>query len=178
MAQVVLEHLTKVFKGPAGEVVRAVDGACLVVQDQERLVLVGPSGCGKTTTLRLIAGLEQPTAGAVFLNGQSVNHLPPKDRDVAMVFQNLALYPHLSVYDNLAFGLKLRHVPRAEIAQRVQDAAQTLDLTTCLDRKPAELSGGQRQRVALGRALVRRPQVFLLGTADKESSADKDHLPA
>ena len=162
MAQVGLEHLTKVFPGPGNQTVRAVDNACLVIQDKELLVLVGPSGCGKTTTLRLIAGLEQPTAGAVSLNGQSVNHLPPKDRDVAMVFQNHALYPHMSVYDNLAFGLKLRHFPKAEIAQRVRDAAQTLDLTACLDRKPAALSGGQRQRVALGRALVRQPQVFLL----------------
>ena len=161
MAQVGLEHLTKLFAGPGGQTVRAVDNASLVIEDKELLVLVGPSGCGKTTTLRLIAGLDQPTAGTVSLDGQSVNHLPPKDRDVAMVFQNYALYPHLSVYDNLAFGLKLRHVPRAEIARRVKDAAQTLDLTGCLDRKPAALSGGQRQRVAVGRALVRRPQVFL-----------------
>jgi multiple sugar transport system ATP-binding protein len=162
MAQVGLEHLTKLFPGPGDQTVRAVDDACLVIRDQELLVLVGPSGCGKTTTLRLIAGLEQPTAGTITFNGQSVNHLPPKDRDVAMVFQHYALYPHMSVYDNLAFGLKLRHVPRAEIARRVQDAAQTLALGDCLDRKPAALSGGQRQRVALGRALVRRPEVFLL----------------
>jgi multiple sugar transport system ATP-binding protein len=162
MAQVGLEHLTKVFKGPGGERIRAVDDACLVVEDKELLALVGPSGCGKTTTLRLIAGLEEPTAGAIAINGQVVNDLPPKDRDVAMVFQHFALYPHLSVYDNMAFGLKLRHLPRAEIAQRVKDTAQILDLTACLERKPAALSGGQRQRVALGRALVRRPGVFLL----------------
>ena len=162
MAQVGLEHLTKLFPGPGGQTIRAVDDACLVIQDKELVVLVGPSGCGKTTTLRLIAGLEEPTTGTVTLNGQSVNHLPPKDRDIAMVFQNHALYPHMSAYDNLAFGLKLRHVPRSEIARRVQEAAQTLDLTACLDRRPADLSGGQRQRVALGRALVRRPQVFLL----------------
>ena len=158
MAQVVLEHLTKVFQGPGGETVRAVDNACLVVEDKELLVLVGPSGCGKTTTLRLIAGLEEPTAGTISINGQVVNDLPPKDRDIAMVFQNYALYPHMSVYENMAFGLKLRHFPRAEIDQRVQDAAQILDLTACLDRKPAALSGGQRQRVALGRALVRQPE--------------------
>ena len=162
MAQVVLEHLTKVFQGPGGESVRAVDNACLVVEDKELLVLVGPSGCGKTTTLRLIAGLEEPTDGRISLSGRVVNDLPPKARDVAMVFQNFALYPHMSVQDNLAFGLKLRHLPRAEIDPRVKDAAKILDLTACLDRKPAELSGGERQRVALGRAIVRRPAVFLL----------------
>ncbi len=162
MAQVGLEHLTKVFPGPGGADIRAVDDACLVVEEGELVALVGPSGCGKTTTLRLIAGLEEPTAGTIYLNGQVVNHLPPKARDVAMVFQNYALYPHMSVYDNLAFGLKIRRFPKAEIAQRVKEAAQILDLTTCLDRQPAALSGGQRQRVALGRALVRRPEVFLL----------------
>ena len=162
MAQVGLEHLTRVFKGPGGESIRAVDDACLVVGDKELLALVGPSGCGKTTTLRLIAGLEEPTAGAISINGQAVNGLSPKDRDVALVFQHYALYPHMSVYDNMAFGLKLRHLPRAEIARRVKDTAQILDLADCLDRKPAALSGGQRQRVALGRALVRRPGVFLL----------------
>ncbi|MCX6926433.1 MAG: ABC transporter ATP-binding protein [Verrucomicrobia bacterium] len=162
MAQVGLEHLTKVFKGPGGDSIRAVDGACLVVEDREFLALVGPSGCGKTTTLRLIAGLEEPTAGAVSLNGRIVNDLPPKDRDLAMVFQNHALYPHMSVYENMAFGLKLRHYPKAEITQRVKDAAQILNLTGLLDRKPAALSGGERQRVALGRAIVRRPGVFLL----------------
>jgi multiple sugar transport system ATP-binding protein len=162
MAQVGLEHLTKVFEGPGGESIRAVDDVSFVVADKELLALVGPSGCGKTTTLRLIAGLEEPTAGAIAINGQGVNDLPPKDRDVAMVFQHYALYPHMSVYDNMAFGLKLRHVPTAEIAQRVKHTAQILDLAACLDRKPAALSGGQRQRVALGRALVRRPGVFLL----------------
>jgi len=162
MAQVVLEHLTKVFQGPGGEMVRAVEDACLEVGDQELLVLVGPSGCGKTTTLRLIAGLEEPTAGTIALDGQVVNDLPPKDRDVAMVFQQHALYPHMSVYENLGFGLKLRHYPRAEIERRVSYAAQVLDLAACLDRKPAALSGGQRQRVALGRAIVRRPKLFLL----------------
>jgi multiple sugar transport system ATP-binding protein len=162
MAQVGLEHLTKEFKGPGRERIRAVDDACLAVEDKELLALVGPSGCGKTTTLRLIAGLEEPTAGAITINGQAVNGLPPKDRDVAMVFQHYALYPHMSVYDNMAFGLKLRHFPSAEIAQRVKGTAQILDLAACLNRKPSALSGGQRQRVALGRALVRRPGVFLL----------------
>ena len=162
MAQVVLEHLTKVFRGPGGERVRAVDNLSLVVEDKELLVLVGPSGCGKTTALRLIAGLEEPTAGTISINGQVVNALPPKDRDIAMVFQNHALYPHMSVYENMAFGLKLRHYPKAETDQRVKDASKILDLTACLDRKPAALSGGQRQRVALGRAIVRQPRLFLL----------------
>ena len=162
MAQVGLEHLTKVFEGPRGEQIRAVQDACLRVENKELLALVGPSGCGKTTILRLIAGLETPTEGTVSLNGQTVNGLPPKDRAVAMVFQHFALYPHMSVYDNLAFGLKLRHFPRAEIDQRVKEAAQLLDLTACLNRKPPALSGGERQRVALGRAIVRRPRVFLL----------------
>ena len=162
MAQVVLEHLTKVFQGPGGEQVRAVDDACLVVEDKELLVLVGPSGCGKTTILRLIAGLAEPTTGTIAINGQVVNSLPPKDRDIAMVFQNHALYPHMSAYDNMAFGLTLRHHPKAEINRRVTDAALILDLTACLDRKPAALSGGQRQRVALGRAIVRQPKLFLL----------------
>jgi multiple sugar transport system ATP-binding protein len=163
MAQVGLEHLTKVFKGSGrSESIRAVDDACLVVEDKELLALVGPSGCGKTTTLRLIAGLEEPTSGAVALDGRVVNRVPPKDRDVAMVFQHYALYPHMSVYENMAFGLKLRHYPKAEIGQRVRHAAQILDLNACLERKPAALSGGQQQRVALGRALVRQPGVFLL----------------
>jgi multiple sugar transport system ATP-binding protein len=162
MAQVVLEHLTKVFQGQGGEQIRAVDDSCLVVEDKELLVLVGPSGCGKTTTLRLIAGLEAPTTGTISINGQVVNDLPPKDRDIAMVFQNHALYPHMSAYENMAFGLTLRHHPKAEINKRVRDAAQILDLTACLDRKPSALSGGQRQRVALGRAIVRQPKLFLL----------------
>jgi len=162
MAQVVLDHLTKVFQGPGGERVRAVDNLSLVVEDKELVVLVGPSGCGKTTTLRLIAGLEDPTAGTISVNGQVVNALSPRDRDIAMVFQSYALYPHMSVYENMAFGLKLRHCPRSEIDKRVRDASQILDLTACLDRKPDALSGGQRQRVALGRAIVRQPKLFLL----------------
>jgi multiple sugar transport system ATP-binding protein len=162
MAQVVLDHLTKLFTGPAGKSIRAVDDACLTVQDKELLVLVGPSGCGKTTTLRLIAGLEEPTEGTIAISGKVVNRAPPKGRDVAMVFQNFALYPHMTVYDNLAFGLKIRHFSRAETDQRVRDAARVLHLDDCLDRPPAALSGGERQRVALGRALVRRPGLLLL----------------
>jgi multiple sugar transport system ATP-binding protein len=162
MAQVVLERLTRLFPGPAGQVIRAVDGASLVVEDRELLVLVGPSGCGKTTLLRLIAGLEQPTAGTVAIGGQVVNGLAPKEREVAMVFQNFALYPHMTVYENLAFGLKVRRFARAEIERRVRDTAGLLQLDSCLDRLPAALSGGQQQRVALGRALVRQPALLLL----------------
>jgi multiple sugar transport system ATP-binding protein len=162
MAQVVLEHLTKVFRGSRGESIRALDRASLTVEDQELLVLVGPSGCGKTTTLRLIAGLEAVTEGTVSIDGQVVNEVAPKDRDIAMVFQNHALYPHMSAYENMAFGLKLRRIPRAEIERRVKEAAELIGLTACLQRKPGDLSGGERQRVALGRAMVRRPHVFLL----------------
>ena len=162
VARVVIEHLTKVFSGPAGETIRAVDDLSLAIEDRELLVLLGPSGCGKTTTLRLLAGLEEPTAGTIAINGQVVNSVPPKDRDVAMVFQNPALYPHMTVYENLAFGLQLRRCPKAEIQQRVQAAAERLGLRDCLARRPMALSGGQRQRVALGRALVRQPGLFLL----------------
>ena len=162
MARVVIENLTKLFLGPRGDSVRAVDNANLTVEEKELLVLVGPSGCGKTTTLRLIAGLEEPTSGTVAINGTVVNHVAPKDRDIAMVFQNYALYPHMSAYENLAFGLKLRKISKAESDRRVQEAAEMLDLRGCLERRPQELSGGQRQRVALGRAVVRRPKVLLL----------------
>ena len=161
MARVVLEHLTKVFQGPRGGSIRAVDDASLTIEDKELLVLVGPSGCGKTTTLRLIAGLEEVTEGKVSIDGQVVNEVAPRDRDIAMVFQNYALLPHMSAYENMAFGLKLRKYPRAEIERRVGEAAEILGLTACLERKPGALSGGERQRVAVGRALVRRPQVFL-----------------
>src|SRR5438094_3274810 len=161
MARVVIKNLTKLFFGPRGERVCAVHNATLTVEEKELLVLVGPSGCGKTTTLRLIAGLEEPTSGTVAIDGTVVNHLAPKDRDIAMVFQNYALYPHMSAYDNMAFGLKLRKIPKAQTDRRVQEAAEMLDLAGCLERRPQELSGGQRQRVALGRALVRRPKVLL-----------------
>jgi len=162
MARVDLQHLTKVFRGPRGEELRALDRASLTVEDKEFLVLVGPSACGKTTTLRLIAGLEEATEGTVTIDGQVVNEVAPKDRDIAMVFQNHALYPHMSAYENMAFGLQLRRVPRGEIERRVKEAAELLGLTACLERRPGDLSGGERQRIALGRALVRRPRVFLL----------------
>ncbi len=134
----------------------------LEVAEREFLAIVGPSGCGKTTTLRLIAGLEAPDAGTISLNGKIVNDVPPAEREVAMVFQSHALFPHLTAFENLALGLKLRRVPQAEAAARVREMAELLGLADCLARRPAELSGGQRQRVALGRALVRRPQVLLL----------------
>ena len=152
-----LEHVTKRF----GEVT-AVRDVNIEVKDKEFLVLVGPSGCGKSTTLRMIAGLEEISEGAVYIGDRLVNDVAPKDRDIAMVFQSYALYPHMSVYDNLAFGLKLRRTPKKEIDRRVQDAAELLGLADLLQRKPKQLSGGQRQRVALGRAIVREPKVFLM----------------
>ncbi|HEY3756862.1 MAG TPA: sn-glycerol-3-phosphate ABC transporter ATP-binding protein UgpC [Opitutaceae bacterium] len=161
MAQVVLENLVKAYPDKGGQEVRAVDGIDLIVNDREFMVLVGPSGCGKSTTLRMVAGLESVTSGAVKIDGRIVNDVPPKDRDIAMVFQNYALYPHLSVFENLAFGLKLRKFPRAEIEARVGEAAAMLGLEGLLGRKPKALSGGQRQRVAVGRAIVRKPKVFL-----------------
>jgi multiple sugar transport system ATP-binding protein len=156
MAQVVLKDLNKKY-----DEVHAVKDVNLHVRDKEFVVLVGPSGCGKSTTLRMVAGLEEITAGEISIGDRIVNDLPPKDRDIAMVFQNYALYPHMTVYDNMAFGLKMRKVPKAEIQQRVQDAAEILGIQELLKRKPRQLSGGQRQRVAVGRAIVRHPQVFL-----------------
>jgi multiple sugar transport system ATP-binding protein len=161
MAQVVIENLSKHFKGPKGADIQAVNHASLSVADGEFLVLVGPSGCGKSTTLRMIAGLEEISSGTVSIDGQVVNDVPPKHRDIAMVFQNYALYPHMTVRENLAFGLKLRKYSREEIEERVGQAADILGLRECLDRRPAALSGGQRQRVAVGRAIVRKPKVFL-----------------
>jgi multiple sugar transport system ATP-binding protein len=158
MANVCLENIRKIY--PNGYV--AIKGADFEVADGELLVLVGPSGCGKSTLLRMIAGLETITEGTLSIGGRVVNEVAPKDRDIAMVFQNYALYPHMSVSQNLAFGLKLRHTPREVIEQRVARVAQTLGMEEMLDRRPAQLSGGQRQRVALGRALVREPSVFLL----------------
>jgi len=143
-------------------VVTAVDDVSLDVEDGEFMVLLGPSGCGKSTILRLISGLEEPSAGEIVIGNRPVNALPPRDRDVAMVFQNYALYPHMSVYDNMAFGLRMRKTPRAEIDRRVRAAAAMLDLERLLQRKPRQLSGGERQRVALARAIVREPQVFLM----------------
>ena len=157
MARVLLDKLSKHFRS-----VVAVDDLTLEVADKEFLVLVGPSGCGKTTALRCIAGLEEATSGEIHIGDRLVNDVSPKDRDIAMVFQNYALYPHMSVYDNMAFGLKLRKFPRAEIQRRVKEAAEMLGMQELLNRKPRELSGGQRQRVALGRAIVREPKVFLM----------------
>lgn len=157
MAEVILKNLTKTFKN-----VVAVNSMNLNIADKEFLVLVGPSGCGKTTALRMIAGLEEATSGEIYIDGRLVNDVSPKDRDIAMVFQNYALYPHMTVFDNMAFALKLKKVPKAEIRQRVQEAARLLGLSELLDRKPKQLSGGQRQRVALGRAIVREPKVFLM----------------
>jgi multiple sugar transport system ATP-binding protein len=157
MARVVLEDVAKVYQGG----VRAVDGVSLEIADREFVVLVGPSGCGKSTTLRMIAGLEEITSGRILIADRVVNDVPPKDRDIAMVFQNYALYPHMTVYKNMAFGLKLRHVPRAEIDRKVREAATMLGIGELLARKPKQLSGGQRQRVAVGRAIVREPKAFL-----------------
>ncbi len=156
MARVILKNLSKTI----GEhsIVRQIN---LDIPDKEFFILVGPSGCGKSTTLRMIAGLEEITAGEIHINDRIVNHVRPKDRDIAMVFQNYALYPHMTVYQNMAFGLKLRGYTRREIDQRVREAAEVLNLGALMDRTPKSLSGGQRQRVALGRAIVRKPQVFL-----------------
>ena len=158
MASISLRHIYK--KYPGG--VTAVSDFNLEVKDKEFLVLVGPSGCGKSTTLRMIAGLEEITEGELFIGDRLVNDVAPKDRKIAMVFQNYALYPHMTVFENMAFGLKLNKTPKEEIKRRVEDAARVLDITHLLDRKPKALSGGQKQRVALGRAIVRNPAVFLL----------------
>ena len=158
MAKVTLKNITKVYPGN----VTAVKDVNLEIADKEFVVLVGPSGCGKSTTLRMIAGLEEITEGELYIGDKLCNDIAPKDRDIAMVFQNYALYPHMTVYDNMAFGLKLRKVPKDEIDKKVKEAARTLDIEHLLDRKPKALSGGQRQRVALGRAIVREPKVFLM----------------
>ncbi len=157
MASITYDHVTKRF----GDVI-AVNDLNIFVEDKEFLVLVGPSGCGKSTALRLLAGLEEVTSGILKIGERVVNDVPPKDRDIAMVFQSYALYPHMSVYENMAFGLRMRKMDRAEIDRRVKEAAQILGIEHLLDRKPRALSGGQRQRVALGRAIVRDPQVFLM----------------
>jgi multiple sugar transport system ATP-binding protein len=157
MAEVALENVTKVYANG----VKAVNDISLRILDQEFIVLVGPSGCGKSTSLRMVAGLEDVTAGTIRIGDRVVNDVAPKDRDIAMVFQNYALYPHMTVYKNMAFGLKLRRVPRREIDEKVRAAAKLLDIEELLDRKPRQLSGGQRQRVAVGRAIVRTPKAFL-----------------
>ena len=153
--------LNGIYKKYPGGVV-AVSNFCLTIKDKEFIILVGPSGCGKSTTLRMIAGLEEISDGELFIDDKLVNDIPPKDRDIAMVFQNYALYPHMIVFENMAFGLRLRKTPKEEIKRRVEEAAKILDISHLLDRKPKALSGGQRQRVALGRAIVRNPKVFLL----------------
>ncbi len=158
MAEVTFEHVNKVY--PDGT--RAVSDLNLAIEDGEFVVLVGPSGCGKTTALRMVAGLEEISSGVVRIGGRVVNHVPSRDRDIAMVFQSYALYPHLSVYENIAFGLRVKRVPKDEIDRRVREAARILDLEPFLKRKPRALSGGQRQRVAMGRAIVRHPQAFLM----------------
>ena len=157
MANVKLEHIKKEYEGN----VLAVKDVSVEIHDKEFVVLVGPSGCGKSTTLRMIAGLEEISSGNLSIDGKVVNDVPPKDRDIAMVFQNYALYPHMNVYENMAFGLKLRKFPKNEIDKRVREAAKILSIEDYLDRKPKALSGGQRQRVAVGRAIVRKPKVFL-----------------
>jgi multiple sugar transport system ATP-binding protein len=157
MAQVSLRNICKLFPGN----VKAVDNVNLGIENKEFMVLVGPSGCGKSTTLRMVAGLEEISSGDVFIGNKRVNDVPAKDRDIAMVFQNYALYPHMTVVENMSFGLKLRHIPKQEIAQRVNEAAEILGIKRLFKRKPRELSGGERQRVAVGRAIVRKPMVFL-----------------
>jgi len=157
MAQVSLKDVCKVFPGN----VSAVNSINLGIENKEFMVLVGPSGCGKSTTLRMIAGLEEISSGDIYIGNKKVNEVPAKDRDIAMVFQNYALYPHMTVFENMSFGLRLRHLPKNEIAQRVSEAADILGINRLLNRKPRELSGGERQRVAVGRAIVRKPMVFL-----------------
>jgi multiple sugar transport system ATP-binding protein len=157
MAPVMLRKIVKAYEGS----VQAVKGIDLDIADEEFVVLVGPSGCGKSTTLRMVAGLEELTSGEILIGGELVNDVPPRDRDIAMVFQNYALYPHMTVFENMAFGLTLRRFPKDEIRRRVENAARILDILPLLERKPKALSGGQRQRVAMGRAIVRDPKVFL-----------------
>jgi multiple sugar transport system ATP-binding protein len=157
MAHVELRNVSKIYDGKA----KAVDSVNFDIKDKEFVVLVGPSGCGKSTTLRMVAGLEEITRGELYIDDKLVNEVPPKDRDIAMVFQNYALYPHMSVFDNMAFGLKIRKYSKDEIKKRVDEASNILGLNDLLQRKPKQLSGGQRQRVALGRAIVRKPKVFL-----------------
>jgi multiple sugar transport system ATP-binding protein len=157
MAKVELKSISKVYEGN----VRAVDNVDIVVEDREFVVFVGPSGCGKSTTLRMVAGLEDITEGELYIDGEKMNDVPPKDRNIAMVFQNYALYPHMTVYENMAFGLRIKKTPKDEIDKRVNEAARILDIDKFLTRKPKNLSGGQRQRVAVGRAIVRKPKVFL-----------------
>ena len=157
MAQISLRDVSKTYKGG----VKAVDAVNLGIENKEFMVLVGPSGCGKSTTLRMIAGLEEITEGKIWIGNRLVNNVPAKDRDISMVFQNYALYPHMTVFENMAFGLKLRKYPKAEIIRRVNEATEILGIKKLIDRRPKQLSGGERQRIALGRAIVRKPMAFL-----------------
>jgi multiple sugar transport system ATP-binding protein len=163
MAEVTLEHISKIYPGSKRKqsAPKAIDDISFTVRDKEFMVIVGPSGCGKSTLLRMIAGLEEIDEGTLSIDGKIINDLDPSERDIAMVFQNYALYPHMTVYDNMAFGLKLKRIGKAEIKERVMQTAQLLEMEEVLDRKPKTLSGGQRQRVAIGRAIIRRPKVFL-----------------
>ena len=172
MAQVSLQNVSKVFPGN----VWAIRDINLGIESKEFVVFVGPSGCGKSTTLRIIAGLEEATSGDVYIGDQLVNDVPPKDRNIAMVFQNYALYPHMSVYDNMAFGLKLRKYPKAEIDSRVKDAATILGIEKLLRRKPRELSGGQRQRIAIARAMLRKPEILVLDEATSSLDSVTERL--
>jgi multiple sugar transport system ATP-binding protein len=162
MASVELRNVCKIFRQKKGEDIHAVRDLNLTIADKELVVLLGPSGCGKTTTLRIIAGLEEVSSGTISINGAAMNEIPPQNRDIAMVFQRDALYPHMTVFENMAFGLKLRRVPKSEIRTRVHSTAEMLGIAPLLDRYPRALSGGERQRAALGRALVRKPKVLLL----------------
>ncbi len=162
MAKVLIENVSKIYTDEKGRRITAVEDVSIAIENEEFMVFVGPSGCGKSTTLRMIAGLEEISAGSIYIDGKRMNDVAPKDRDIAMVFQNYALYPHMTVYKNMAFGLELRNYPKAKIDSRVRGAAQILGLSgEMLERRPKALSGGQRQRVALGRAIVRKPKVFL-----------------
>jgi multiple sugar transport system ATP-binding protein len=163
MAEVILEHISKEYDGnkKSSAVKKAIDDISFTVHDKEFMVIVGPSGCGKSTLLRMIAGLEEISEGTLSIDGKKINDLDPRDRDIAMVFQNYALYPHMTVYDNMAFGMRLKRYKKKEIRERVMQTAQLLEMEEMLDRKPKTLSGGQRQRVAIGRAIIRRPKVFL-----------------
>lgn len=158
MSNVILKNVTKIYDNGN----KVIDDISLDIEDKEFVVLVGSSGCGKSTLLRMIAGLEDITSGEIFIGDKKVNNVPPKDRDIAFVFQSYALYPHMTVKENISFGLKMRKVPKAEIEKKVQEVSKILNLDEYLDRKPKQLSGGQRQRVALGRAIVRNPKVFLM----------------
>ena len=168
MSEITFESVGKVYPGGT----RAIHDVDLEIGDGEFVVLVGPSGCGKSTLLRMLAGLEEITEGVVKIGDRVVNDVPPKDRDIAMVFQNYALYPHMTVFDNMAFGLKLRKMDKSEIQRRVDEAARVLEITDFLDRKPKALSGGQRQRVAMGRAIVREPAAFLMDEPLVESGCE------